>query len=211
MLTALTITVAGCSALQTERPLPTAMPPPITVDPEFAASPVIIGDSLTEMSRDVLATWLDRAVVDAASGRTMVTPGLTDAAISRVAELPREPGRPWIVALGTNDAGYDLLPPDELAADLSALLEAIGTDRCLAWVLPHVESPRPPEEIASVDAFAAVVTDTMASLPCGSVLDWPSVVAATPGLIDNDGVHLTPAGVDAFVILMATQIAAWSS
>jgi lysophospholipase L1-like esterase len=74
-----------------------------------------------------------------------------------------------------------------------------------------VESPRPPEEIASVDAFAAVVTDTMASLPCGSVLDWPSVVAATPGLIDNDGVHLTPAGVDAFVILMATQIAAWSS
>jgi hypothetical protein len=36
-------------------------------------------------------------------------------------------------------------------------------------------------------------------------------VAATPGLIDNDGVHLTPAGVDAFVILMATQIAAWSS
>lgn len=209
--------VAACSSSTTstdttQPPLaPTSTEVPVHVELTLADQPVVLGDSLTVLATLILDDALPDAVIDAAPGRTMVTKGISDTGISRLRELPREPGRPWIIGLGTNDAGYNHLSDAQLSADLYRLLTEIGTGRCLAWVLPYVESPLTEDEIAAVDRFADHVRATLADLPCADVLDWPAVVRATPGLLDPDGVHLTVEGILAYSALIVEQVETWAT
>lgn len=216
-LAALVALAAACSttsttpAVTTTRPPvdATATEPSVHVDADLVDEVVILGDSLTVLARLVLDDALPDAVIDATPGRTMVTRGISDTGISRLSGLPREPGRPWIIGLGTNDSGYNLLAEAQLHADFYRLLTEVGTDRCIAWILPFASWPLGEEEIANIARFADHIRETMEELPCGTFIDWPSIARTHEGLIDPDGVHLTAQGIDAFSLLILAQVDDW--
>lgn len=168
---------------------------------------VVLGDSITYQATDAIHEIVPSAVVDAFPGRAMVVPFVSDTGLERVPDLPLDDTAHLVVALGTNDAGYAGHSADQLQAQLDTLLDAIGRQRCITWVLPYVQAPRSDEEIARVEAFGARLRAEMSSLPCGSVLDWPAVAAADPSLVGPDGVHLTPEGDVAFARLIASAAA----
>jgi lysophospholipase L1-like esterase len=173
-----------------------------TVTPEGTL--VVLGDSITYQANDAILELVPSAVVDAFPGRSMVVPFVSDTGLDRVPDLPLDDESHLVVALGTNDAGYDAHDAGQLQEELDTLLDAIGRERCITWVLPHVQAPRSRVEITRVEAFGARLRAEMSSLPCGAVLDWPAVVAEDPTLIGPDGVHPTPAGEAAFARLVAS-------
>jgi hypothetical protein len=173
-----------------------------TVTPEGTF--IVLGDSITYQSTDAILGLVPSAVVDAFPGRTMVVPFVSDTGLERVPDLPLDDASHLVVALGTNDAGYDAHSAGALQEELDTLLDAIGRERCITWVLPYVQAPRSQVEISRVEAFGARLRAEMSSLPCGAVLDWPAVVTEDPTLVGPDGVHPTPAGHDAFARLVAS-------
>jgi hypothetical protein len=193
----LLVALAACSSGDDHVAITTVVP-----DGTF----IVLGDSITFQATDAILELVPDAMVDAYPGRSMVVPFVSDTGLERVPDLPLDDTSHLVVALGTNDAGYDAHDAAQLQADLDTLLDAIGRQRCITWVLPYVQAPRSPTEIARVEAFGARVRAEMSSLPCGAVLDWPAVVDEDPSLVGPDGVHLTPAGDAAFARLIASSV-----
>lgn len=197
---------AGCSAVDGTfgtagtptgtSPAPAAAQAPSTATRPHALAAVVIGDSLTVQARDVLQQRLPTAVIDAEVGRTMVRPGLTDDALSRIPDL-RDLDAAWfVVELGTNDATFNGYPIDQLDDDIDSVLDAIGRDRCIAWVLPFATNPRSPIEQANTEAFRELASSKVQSLACNRVLDWGALAIAEPPVLASDGVHLSPLGTE---------------
>lgn len=167
---------------------------------------VVLGDSLTVESREAIAAVLPGATIDAVGGRTIARSHLSDAGLDRVAELRQAGPTQWVVALGTNDAAYALRPDDEIRADVTDLLDAIGPDACVLWVLPYVVDPVPQEGIDRASAAAFVIAEQVGRLACRAVVPWGAAVTAEPGLIEADGVHLTELGRQRFAAAIADAV-----
>lgn len=155
---------------------------------------VLLGDSISEESAAQLTEAMPGLVVDAVTGRTLVTPGLTDAGIARVATLAQSAPKWWVVELGTNDAAYLKYPEQQLAGDVTALLGAIGADACVLWVLPGVGLPAEQSVVDGVAHFGDIVRFALGQRTCAATIDWNSVVQTEVNVLGPDGVHLTTAG-----------------
>lgn len=189
------VLTAGCSSVSVPgtAPAPTT-PPAATPAPGHAVPAVILGDSLTVQATDRLRAALPAVVIDAVIGRTIARANLTDEALSRVPELVAADPAWFVVELGTNDSTFAGHEPSEMAVDIAALLDAIGRDRCIAWVLPYATAPRTPEQIADTETFRELARREVESLACHRVLDWAELVQDDPNLLASDGVHLTDLG-----------------
>jgi hypothetical protein len=88
--------------------------------------------------------------------------------------------------LGVND---DPAQPDTLAADLAAARAAVA-DRCLVVAT----LTRPPYRGVSIEGLNGAITEFVASSPPAELADWRSAALSTPGALQPDGVHGTPAG-----------------
>ena len=102
----------------------------------------------------------------------------------------------WIVALGTNDAGFSSGAGTQLIREM---LDAIGPGHRVLWVNVHL--PRTP---GVQQAWNTALNQVAAERPDQLfVLDWASIAARQTGIMAFDGVHLTAAG----YALMAAAVA----
>ena len=90
----------------------------------------------------------------------------------------------WIVALGTNDAGFSSGAGTQLIREM---LDAIGPGHRVLWVNVHL--PRTP---GVQQAWNTALNQVAAERPDQLfVLDWASIAARQTGIMAFDGVHLT--------------------
>lgn len=200
---------AGCSLTDTPPATAPAQPidrPPATPAGVHAVAAVVLGDSLTVQATPAIVAHIPTAVIDAQVGRTIARANLTDEALSRVPELAAHDAAWFVVELGTNDSTFGGHTPDEMTADVTALLDAIGRDRCIAWVLPFATDPRTPMQLADTETFRQIVTTAVESLACHRVLDWGELAGLDPNLLASDGVHLSDVGIQRFADLIAFGI-----
>jgi lysophospholipase L1-like esterase len=175
---------------------------------EPAASRVtIVGDSLTVQSQIELRDAVDGALVDACNGRTITGPIATDDALGRIEPLQASAPDWWVVALGTNDAAYGGRTPQVVGVSARQLLDAIGAEACVAWVLPAVQAPVTQAAIDNVVAAQQAITAELDRQDCHEVVDWPGAVAEDAQLLlDVDGIHLSEDGRQRFAELVADAI-----
>jgi hypothetical protein len=95
----------------------------------------------------------------------------------------------WVIALGTNDLGFDATTMER---QIERMLDAIGTDRRTVWVNVWA-SKYPTSSTRFNDALARVATRR----PELTVADWASVLQQHPEWFASDGVHNTLAGAKA--------------
>ncbi len=93
-----------------------------------------------------------------------------------------------------------------MTADVDVLLDAIGRDRCVAWVLPFATDPQGPIQLADTETFRQIVTAAVETLDCHRVLDWGELAGLDPNLLASDGVHLSDLGTQRFADLIAFGI-----
>ena len=167
---------------------------------------VLLGDSLADQSRDALAATLPQLVIDAFVGRTIAEPFLADTGTSRVAELSVLKPTWWIIELGTNDAAFAQRPLDEMRADIVELLDTIGRDACVAWILPAVSAPVAPAAIDLANGFGLVAVDEVNRLVCHAVIHWSETVTAETDVVGPDGVHFTEHGKERFAAVITEAI-----
>lgn len=196
-----TLTELGTIETLTTTPPPTTAPPP-------PGSVAIVGDSLTVSAEEEITAALamggvGEVVFDAAEGRRInhATDGKTSG-VTAAEELAAAPGEPdlWVVALGTNDVpGFG---PDGYRADIEALLAEIPSGAPVIWVDAWIE-----RRIDEARAANAVLREVAAERPGTTVIDWFQF-GDDPGLIIDDGIHLTDAGQVRFAEQIALAVTA---
>jgi lysophospholipase L1-like esterase len=162
--------------------------------PVNAASIVILGDSLSAQTEEEFTALMPGITVDAFPGRTLVTKMISDTGMDRIATLKALKSSWWVVALGTNDAAYAAHTEEQMATDVSTVLDAIGADQCVLWILPAIGAPAESAWIDNVARFRDIVRFAIGTRSCGATADWSTVLAAESGILQDDGIHLTPAG-----------------
>jgi lysophospholipase L1-like esterase len=171
------------------------------------AKTTLIGDSLSVQSQLELRDAIDGAVVDACNGRTIIQPISSDDGIGRIAPLEESQPDWWVVALGTNDAAYGQRAPQVVGVSARQLLDALGPDACVAWVLPAVASPATRAAIDNVVGAQEAIATELEQQDCHEVVDWPGEVEDDAAdLLDVDGIHLTDEGRQRFAELVADAI-----
>jgi hypothetical protein len=152
---------------------------------EAAASVWLVGDSISVSTRPGLEAAIPGIVVDAAEGRQFsAAPSILD---SMLASAPAPDV--VVVALGTNG------PVDR--ADMDAVVDLAG-DAEVMFV--NVRVPRPWEPVSNGEIERA------ADVYGATVIDWKTVADADPGLLGNDGYHLSAEGIAAWVDLVASTV-----
>ncbi len=176
---------------------------PAAATGHHAIPAVVLGDSLSVQATARIEALIPGVVVDAAVGRTLVTPLLTDAGLPRIPDLADLDAAWFVVELGTNDSTFAATPIETSRSDIGTVLDTIGRERCIAWVLPYARSPRSAEAIAATNAFRDAASAAVSALACGRVLDWGKVAESNPHLLASDGVHLANPGIEKFADLIA--------
>ncbi len=177
--------------------------PPVT----DGSGVLLLGDSLTDQSRAALAVAMPLLAVDAFVGRTVSQPLLADTGLGRVGELRGTAPRWWIVELGTNDAAFAKRSLDDMRADIGQLLDAIGREACVAWVLPYVVGPVPSDDIDRTNGFALIAADEVGKLNCHAIIQWSETVTAETNILGADGIHFTDHGRQRYAEVIAQAIA----
>ena len=152
---------------------------PVSARPTVA----VVGDSITELSRQSIETSLVHAgyqpSVDAVVGIQIAQ------AEPFVYQLAQQRPSDWIIELGTNDAGKDN-PSWEWP--LVSEWQQIQSSRCVVYL---TVSPR-------VGAIADQINDALARLALGHanvhILDWGYLEYGNPAWLEPDLIHPTPSG-----------------
>jgi lysophospholipase L1-like esterase len=105
------------------------------------------------------------------------------------------------VALGTNDVGSGT-ELDQYAADVQRLLDEIPTTTPVVWVDVWIRDRQPAVERAN-QAVREVLGERERSI----VADW-FTRGDDPGLVANDGVHLTADGREVFAATIVDAVLA---
>jgi len=110
----------------------------------------------------------------------------------------------WVIQLGTNNS------QQFGAADVSRWVRKVElyrnqteTQPQVTWVLPYRDSASglgPTDEVASALKAQAAGKDWL------TTADWPAIASQSPGLLQDDGVQLTPDGQGAFYSLVTSGV-----
>jgi lysophospholipase L1-like esterase len=94
----------------------------------------------------------------------------------------------WVVALGTNDAGF--FSKDKQADVIREMVDHIGSGHYVLWVNVYLPAtpPRQQRWNATLATIAAERSDEM------FVFDWASLAAQNPKWLAHDQIHCSPLG-----------------
>jgi lysophospholipase L1-like esterase len=205
-----TVTLTELSVIET---LTTAAPPSTAPPSSTGTVPpgpedvVIIGDSLTLSAEEEIAGELRLAGIDIVGFDAMENrrtardlddlPSGVTAAEQLAAE--HEPDA-WVIALGSNDVGGQV-EPDDFRADVRALLGALPVGARVIWIDMWIE-----DRLEGSRELNAVLRQVAATRGNMTVVDWFQF-GDDPGIVRDDGVHLTDAGQRAFAAQIAAALA----
>lgn len=173
---------------------------------------VMIGDSITNASKDALAAsfaelGFDEPVIVAQDGKRMAEDVGDNASGADVAALLTADDEPdesranelWIVALGTNDVGnYDAA---EAAAAVNEVLGRVPDDAPLVWVDTYFR-----DRSAAAAQLNQIISDRIERRGNAVVAAW-SFFAGGDGVLRVDGVHPSTSGTEVFATVV-TETAA---
>ena len=218
--------VSGCSesgtaASDAEAPLPTiglgsdlsgAETIPGGLEAEGAddvESIVMIGDSITVGSTDALKdryaqAGYDDVLIEAQGGKRIATSTSDNPSGVKVANFitggdDDHDGELWVVALGTNDINQ-YGSPDQLAAAVNEMLNAVPGDVPLVWVDTYYRDE--PDGAALVNT---VVADRLARRGNAVMASW-NAMAGGDGVVSQDGVHPTDDGHLVFADVVVSEV-----
>lgn len=177
---------------------------PIGGDDGDRGTVAVIGDSITAQSKGPLREALERSgwnvtTIDADWGRATHEKGMAGrpAALDTVEAVVANSDPDWyVVAIGTNDAGY--ADPATYPERIQAILTAIDADDKVLWMTAY-EAPGASTYAGRQDEFDtwnAALRDAADRDPRVAVVDW-SWLASQPGILADDGVHVTDFGAQA--------------
>ncbi len=214
-------TEAGTAASNDDAPLPTiglgadlsgaeTIPGGLQADSaDDVESIVMIGDSITEGSTAALydryaAAGYDDVLIEAQRGKRMVTSDRDNPSGVKVADFitggdDDHEGELWVVALGTNDVNQ-YSGPDQLAAAVNEMLDAVPDDVPLVWVDTYYR-----DQSDGAAVVNTVIADRLARRGNAVMARW-SDVAAFDGVLSGDGVHPTDDGQLVFADVVVSEI-----
>ena len=185
------------------------LPPPLATTAQAPIDTIaMVGDSITVGSQAALeegfgTLGLDDAVINAESGRRMISGSRISSGLEAVDEITAA-GTPdlWVVALGTNDVANYV--PGDYAEVINALLADIPADAPVVWVDTYLEDY---QDLSS--QFNDVLRRVLAQRGNATVVDWASV-AAEDGVL-TDGVHPSGFGVQEFSRRVVAAVDSWQA
>ncbi len=152
------------------------------------------------------AVGFDNVVIEAENGKRMVVSSGDNVGGSKVAEFLAGSGgdtdhanEVWVVALGTNDIGQ-YAGPDEIAAAVNEVIDAVPDDAALVWVDTYFRDR--PEQTQLVNS---IVRDRVGRRGDSVVAPW-TAFATQEGVLSGDGVHPTTDGADVFAFVVADTV-----
>ena len=104
-----------------------------------------------------------------------------------------------VISAGTND---DPRGVSTFARAISAILRAVGDDRCVVW--PTIR--RPPAVGASYDGFNRALGRAASRHPQLVLVDWVGMVRRHPAWLSRDGVHVSVEGYRARAAAIAAAV-----
>lgn len=174
--------------------IPSAPAPTATVAPTEAGAarvPLVVGDSLTDSIRTRLpSTW-----------RVQAQPGLAlFEALSLLRDARPERARCVLIAFGSNDVDENR-SASQMRSSIDTVNRLLAGHPCVRWTTVKVNGITyygHGQWAPSARRWNRLV----AAHGVGTVLDWNAVAAAHPGYFIGDGLHLTPAGQQAYAALL---------
>ncbi len=213
-------TESGTAASDGDAPLPTiglgsdlsgaeTIPGGLQAEGADVQSVVMIGDSITVGSTEALneryaAAGYDDVLIEAQGGKRIVTSSSDNPSGVKVADFitggdDDHEGELWVVALGTNDINQ-YGSPDQLAAAVNEMLNAVPDEVPLVWVDTYYRDQQDGAALVNT-----VVADRLARRGNAVMADW-SAVAGGDGLVSQDGVHPTHDGTVVFADVVVAKI-----
>lgn len=179
---------AGRTAIQETRQENESTPVPEAAEEQYNAT--AIGDSVMLGGALALQDAIPGIDVDARESRQM------SAAISIVSDLKEAGtlGDIVIIGLGTNGPFAE--------SDGQALLDEIGSERKVYWILAYGQTLSWQEEVNNTIRDLAEENSNV------SLIDWPSSAEAHPEWLYPDGIHLNPDGMPGYAEVVRSAIAA---
>jgi lysophospholipase L1-like esterase len=200
--------LAACSSTESQRTLDDVEPQGVAagdddVEPRTIA---MVGDSITFMATDPLreglsSLGLDVVTIDAQVGRRMTVgtellyPGVDVVGYVTAADDPDV----WVVALGTNDVGQ-YGDPAQYAEQVTTVLDAIPDGVPVVWVDTWHR-----ERLDDAVLLNDVIRDVVGRRDRTLVVDWFQY-GDDDGVITDDGVHPTDAGLDVFGLVVTEGV-----
>jgi hypothetical protein len=173
-------------------------------------SVVMIGDSITVASTPALEDQFadmgfDVSAIEAVVGKRMVMSSPNNPSGVNVADFITgggggdSDGQLWIVALGTNDINQ-YGSPDEIAAAVNEMLNAVPDDVPLVWVDTYYRA-----ESEGAALVNAIIADRLSRRGNSVMAPW-NAFASGDGVVRSDGVHPTEAGTVVFADVVGATI-----
>ena len=163
---------------------PVAAPPRLTSAPGVSA----IGDSVMLGAAYLLAASVPGIDIDTAVGRQ------ADATVAIVRERVSSGTLGQVVLIHAGNNG-----PIK-ASHIDEIMQLAGPGRKVVFL--NINVPR-----AWQDSNNAALASTLAKYANATLLDWRSATDANPGLVYNDGIHLTPSGASQYATLVVGALA----
>jgi hypothetical protein len=158
---------------------------PATAAAGFSDRPTVavVGDSITALSRQSIATSLGRAGYEPSIEAVI---GIeAEQAVPLVDQLAEQKPNDWIIELGTNDAGRD---NPLWASPLLAEWQQVRSSGCVIYLSV---SPHAGPIAAQINASLAELARAHANV---HILDWGSLEYENPAWIEPDMIHPTTTG-----------------
>lgn len=140
---------------------------------------------------------IDHTWIDALAGRTTVDPASNGTnGVEALTALTTHNPDCYVLALGTNDAGYLAMGSAVPAAERIDRMMALTAGKPVLWptVVTLPTETADGYQPASMRAFNAALADATQRYPNLHVYDWAALAEANPELFYEDGIHPNPDG-----------------
>jgi len=175
-------------------------------------SVVMIGDSITKGSMPYLderfgLLGLDH-VIESENGKRMAVSSQDNPSGAAVAAFLAGNGdgdhtdEVWVVALGTNDISQ-YASPDDIAAAVNEVLDAVPTDAALVWVDTYFR-----DRLEQTEAVNSIIRQRVERRGDSVIAPWTAFVVGD-GVLTGDGVHPTNGGADVFAFVVTDTVRAF--
>ncbi len=174
-------------------------------------SVVMIGDSITKGSTPALEERFDLLDLDidieAQNGKRMAVSSGDNPSGSSVAEFiagssDDHSDELWVVALGTNDIGQ-YSSPDEIAAAVNEVLDAVPEESPLVWVDAYFRDRPEQQEVVNT-----IIRDRVTRRGNSVVAPWTEF-ATGDGVLSSDGIHPSDDGTEVFAFVVTDTTSAF--